>query len=186
MRFLLLPLALMLSVPVLAQQGGLGLYVGIGLADFGFEQDPGGLSLAVDPGVSGSLPGIRPSNGGAGPASTVVGPETGNIDGSAAALKLVAGWNITGNLGVEIGYSRTDDLVTGYSEEVGDLTVSANIATNTTLGAVRLMDICPSASAPRSRVLAISTPSRVPGRTLIWPLRRRGSPGVGESWRYAD
>ena len=138
-----MPLALMLSGPALAQQGGLGLYVGIGLADFGFDQDPGGLSLAVDPGVSGGLPGIRPSNGGAGPASTVVGPDTGNIDGSAAALKLVAGWNVTGNLGVEIGYSRTDELVTGYSEEVGDLTLSANIATNITLGTVRLMGYLP-------------------------------------------
>ena len=138
-----MPLALLLSVPALAQQGGLGLYVGIGLADFGFDQDPGGLSLAVDPGANGSLPGIRPSNGGAGPASTVVGPDTGSIDGSAAALKLVAGWNITGNLGVEIGYSRTDELVTGYAEDIGDLTLSANIATNMTLGTVRLMGYLP-------------------------------------------
>ena len=143
MRFLSIPLILMFSVPALAQQRGLGLYVGIGLADYGFDQDPGSLSLAVDPGVSGSLPGIRPPNGGLGSASTVVGPDTGSIDGSAAALKLVAGWNITGNLGVEIGYSRTDELVTGYSEVVGDLTLSANIATTITLGSVRLMGYLP-------------------------------------------
>lgn len=143
MRLLSIPLILMFSMPALAQQRGLGLYVDIGLADFGFDQDPGSLSLALDPSVNGSLPGIRPSNDGARLASTVVGPDTGNIDGSATALKLVAGWNITGNLGVEIGYSRTDELVTGYSEAVGDLTLSENIATTITLGSVRLMGYLP-------------------------------------------
>ena len=133
---------------------------------------------AVDSGVSGSLPGIRPSNGGTGPASTVVGPETGNIDGSAAASKLVAGWNVTGNLGVEIGYSRTDELGdrlfggSWRSHAVGEHRHEHDPGHREAHGI----------SAFRfrhrgSRALAISMLSRAPVRTLIWPLRASGVSG---------
>ena len=112
----------------MAQQGLLGLYVGFGAGNFQFDEEQRGLASSLAT-VSDRLP--------------VGGLRIPGIDDSAVTWKIFSGWQFTDYLGAEIGYRQTRDLESAYSTSVGDLTVSARIATDVEIGTARVMGFLP-------------------------------------------
>ena len=136
MRYAPVVLALLVSPHALAQQS-LGLYVGIGLGNFQFEEDS--RSLAANPAAG--RPRVDEITNRA--VTSVVGLRVPGVEDSALALKFYGGWNLTEFLGVEVSYSLTDKLATTYSTRVDELTVSTSIATEMEVGAARVMGYLP-------------------------------------------
>lgn len=134
MRVVFAFLFLLTSLDAVAQQRGLGLYAGIGLGQFQFEENQGPLSVEVDDGV---LDGV------VGGVTQTIGLQSARLDDSELAWKLFGGWNITGNLGVEVSYGRANELTSTYTEQVGDITVSANLSTDIDIGTARVMGYVP-------------------------------------------
>lgn len=127
-RFAFISLGILLSGPVMAQQGLLGLYVGFGAGNFQFDEEQRGL---------------RSSLAALGDALPVDGLRIPGIDDSAIAWKAFSGWQFTDNLGVEVSYGQTSNLETVYSSSVGDVTVSARIGTDVKMGTARAMGFLP-------------------------------------------
>ena len=125
---------LLVSLHAGAQQRGLGLYAGIGVGNFQFEEDHGPLSVTVDESLVDEI---------VGGATQRIGIRSARLDDSELALKIFGGWNISGNLGVEVSYGRASELTSTYTEQVGDLTVSANLATDLNIGSARVMGYLP-------------------------------------------
>ena len=125
---------LLLSLDAAAQQRGLGLYAGIGLGQFQLEENQGPLSVEVD---DGALDGV------VGGITQTIGLRATPLDDSELAWKLFGGWNINGNLGVEVSYGRANELTSTYTEQVGNATVSANLSTNIDIGTARVMGYLP-------------------------------------------
>ena len=134
MRVVFAFLFLLTSLDAAAQQRGLGLYAGIGLGQFQFEENQGPLSVEVDDGL---LDGV------VGGVTQTIGLRSARLDDSELAWKLFGGWNITGNLGVEVSYGRANELTSTYTEQVGDVTVSANLSTDIDIGSARVMGYLP-------------------------------------------
>ena len=134
MRVVFAFLFLLTSLDAAAQQRGLGLYAGIGLGQFQFEENQGPLSVEVDDGL---LDGV------VGGVTQTIGLRSARLDDSELAWKLFGGWNITGNLGVEVSYGRANELTSTYTEQVGDVTVSANLSTDIDIGTARVMGYLP-------------------------------------------
>ena len=134
MRFLLAFFLLLASLHAAAQQRGLGLYAGVGIGKFQFEEDHGPLSVEVD---------ARVLDGIVGNATQNISIRSARLDDSELSLKIFGGWNITGNLGVEVSYGRANELTSTYTEQVGDVTVSANLATDLDIGTARVMGYLP-------------------------------------------
>ena len=124
---------LLVNLPAAAQLRGLGLYAGIGVGNFQFEDDQGPISVEVDDRLVDEL---------VGGATQRIGIPS-RLDDSELAWKLFGGWNVTRNLGVEVSYGRTSELTSTYSEQVGDVTVSANLSTNIDIGSARVMGYLP-------------------------------------------
>lgn len=124
MRVVFAILLLLTSLDAASQQRGLGLYAGIGLGQFQFEEDQGPLSVDVDD-------------------TLTIGLRSARLDDSELAWKLFGGWNLTGNLGVEVSYGRANELTSTYMEQVGDVTVSANLSTEIDIGSARVMGYLP-------------------------------------------
>ncbi len=129
-----LVLLLTISLPAAAQQRGLGLYAGVGLGRFQFEEDQGPLSVDVEDRLLDQIGDIVPQD---------ISAIPGRVDASQSAFKVFGGWNVTDNLGVEVSYGRANDLTSTYTEQVGDLTVSANLSTNVDIGSARVMAYVP-------------------------------------------
>ena len=134
MRFLLAFFLLLASLHAAAQQRGLGLYAGVGIGKFQIEEDHGPLSVEVDDRVLGGIVGNATQN---------ISIRSARLDDSELSLKIFGGWNITGNLGVEVSYGRANELTSTYTEQVGDVTVSANLATDLDIGTARVMGYLP-------------------------------------------
>ena len=134
MRFLLAFFLLLASLHAAAQQRGLGLYAGVGIGKFQFEEDHGPLSVEVDDRVLDGIVGNATQN---------ISIRSARLDDSELSLKIFGGWNITGNLGVEVSYGRANELTSTYTEQVGDVTVSANLATDLDIGTARVMGYLP-------------------------------------------
>ena len=134
MRVVFAFLLLLTSLDAASQQRGLGLYAGIGLGQFQFEENQGPLSVDVDRGL---LDGV------VGGVTQTIGLRSARLDDSELAWKLFGGWNITGNLGVEVSYGRANELTSTYTEQVGDVTVSANLSTDIDIGSARVMGYLP-------------------------------------------
>ena len=128
MRCTSILLMLLLTTPAMAQQGLLGLYVGVGAGNFQFDEDQRGLAASLAS-VSESLPagGLRVSG----------------INDSALTWKLFSGWQFTDYIGVEVGYRQARNLETSFSAAVADLSVSARIATDVEIGTARVMGFLP-------------------------------------------
>ena len=124
MRVVFAILLLLTSLDAASQQRGLGLYAGIGLGQFQFEEDQGPLSVDVDD-------------------TLTIGLRSARLDDSELAWKLFGGWNLTGNLGVEVSYGRANELTSTYMKQVGDVTVSANLSTDIDIGSARVMGYLP-------------------------------------------
>ena len=124
-------LVLLVGADVAAQQRGLGLYAGVGVGNFQLEEDHGPLSVKVED---------RPLDQIIGSATPTI---SGRLDDSELSLKVYGGWNISRNLGVEVSYGRANELTSTYTEQVGDLTVSANLSTNIDIGSARVMGYLP-------------------------------------------
>ncbi len=122
---------LLLSTNAAAQQRGLGLYAGVSVGNFQLEEDHGPLSVEVE----------------ASPVDEIIGSTaptiSGRLDDSQLSLKVYGGWNISRNLGVEVSYGRANELTSTYTEQVGDVTVSANLSTNIDIGSARVMGYLP-------------------------------------------
>ena len=134
MRVVFAILLLLTSLDAASQQRGLGLYAGIGLGQFQFEENQGPLSVEVDDGL---LDGV------VGGVTQTIGLRSARLDDSELAWKLFGGWNLTGNLGVEVSYGRANELTSTYMEQVGDVTVSANLSTEIDIGSARVMGYLP-------------------------------------------
>lgn len=134
MRVVFAFLLLLTSLDAASQQRGLGLYAGIGLGQFQFEENQGPLSVDVDRGL---LDGV------VGGVTQTIGLQSARLDDSELAWKLFGGWNLTGNLGVEVSYGRANELTSTYTELVGDVTVSANLSTDIDIGSARVMGYLP-------------------------------------------
>ena len=134
MRVVPVLLILFVGLPAAAQQRGLGLYAGIGLGKFQFEEEHGPLSVEVDDRLVDEI---------VGNATQTIGIRSARLDDSELAWKLFGGWNISGNLGVEVSYGRANELTSTYSEQVGDVTVSANLSTNLDIGTARVIGYLP-------------------------------------------
>ena len=134
MRFLLAFFLLLASLHAAAQQRGLGLYAGVGIGKFQFEEDHGPLSVEVDDRVLDGIVGNATQN---------ISIRSARLDDSELSLKIFGGWNITGNLGVEVSYGRANELTSTYTEQVGDVTVSANLSTDLDIGTARVMGYLP-------------------------------------------
>ena len=78
-----------------------------------------------------------------GNATQTIGIRSARLDDSELSWKIFGGWNITGNLGVEVSYGRANELTSTYSEQVGDVTVSANLSTDLDIGTARVMGYLP-------------------------------------------
>ncbi|MYJ95723.1 MAG: outer membrane beta-barrel protein [Proteobacteria bacterium] len=124
---------LLLSLQAAAQLRGLGAYAGIGVGNFQFEEDQGPISVVVDDTLVDEI---------VGGATQRIGIPS-RLDDSELAWKLFGGWNVTRNLGIEVSYGRASDLTSTWSQQVGDVTVSANLATNIDIGTVRAMGYLP-------------------------------------------
>ena len=134
MRVALFLLVLLASFPAAAQQRGLGLYAGVGLGQFQFEEQLGPLSVDVDSRLGDQIVGA---------ATQTIGIDSARLDDSELSLKIFGGWNMTDNLGVEVSYGRANELTSTYSQQVGDVTVSANLSTNIDIGTARVMGYLP-------------------------------------------
>ena len=134
MRAVLAVFLLLVSLHAAAQQRGLGLYAGIGIGKFQFEENYGPLSVELDDSL---VDGI------VGNATQTIGLRSARLDDSELSWKLFGGWNITGNLGVEVSYGRANELTSTYTEQVGDVTVSTNLSTNIDIGTARVMGYLP-------------------------------------------
>lgn len=134
MRVALAFFLLLASFNTAAQQRGLGLYAGIGLGKFQFEEDHGPLSVELDDRLVNQI---------VGNATQTIGIRSARLDDSELSWKIFGGWNITGNLGVEVSYGRANELTSTYSEQVGDVTVSANLSTDLDIGTARVMGYLP-------------------------------------------
>lgn len=134
MRTAFLFFLLFASLHAAAQQRGLGLYAGISLGQFQFEEDHGPLSVEVDAGLAGDI---------VDNATQSIGIRAARLDDSELALKIFGGWNINDTLGVEVSYGRANKLASVYTEQVGDVTVSANLSTNIDIGSARVMGYLP-------------------------------------------
>ena len=133
-RVVLASFLLLSSLDAASQQRGLGLYAGIGLGQFQFEENHGPLSVEVKDGLlDGVVGGVTQS----------IGLRSARLDDSQLSLKIFGGWNIADNLGVEVSYGRASDLTSTYSEQVGDVTVSANLSTDIDIGTARVMGYIP-------------------------------------------
>ncbi len=125
---------LLVSLPAAAQQRGLlGLYAGIGVGRFQFEEDRGPVSVEVDDSLADGI---------IGGATRRIGIPS-RLDDSELAWKLFGGWNVTRNLGVEVSYGWASELTSTYSGQVGDMTVSANLSTDINIGTARAMGYLP-------------------------------------------
>ena len=124
---------LLVSLQAAAQQRGLGVYAGIGVGNFQFEEDQGPISVVVDDTLVDEI---------VGGATQRIGVPS-RLDDSELAWKLFGGWNVTRNLGIELGYARASELTSAYSEQVGDVTVSANLSTNIDIATARVMGYLP-------------------------------------------
>lgn len=124
---------LLVSLQAGAQQRGLGVYAGIGLGNFQFEEDQGLISVEV---------GDRLGDAIVSSATQRIGIPS-RLDDSELALKIFGGWNVNRNLGVEVSYARASELTSTYSQQVGDVTVSANLSTNIDIGTARVMGYLP-------------------------------------------
>ena len=124
---------LLASLQAAAQQRGLGVYAGIGVGNFQFEEDQGPISVVVDDTLVDEI---------VGGATQRIGIPS-RLDDSELAWKLFGGWNVTRNLGIELSYARASELTSTYSEQVGDVTVSANLSTNIDIGTARVMGYLP-------------------------------------------
>jgi len=124
---------LLVSLQAAAQQRGLGLYAGVGLGNFQFEEDQGPISVEVDDRLGDAIV--------SGAAQRIGIPS--RLDDSELALKIFGGWNVTRNLGIEVSYARASELTSTWSEQVGDVTVSANLSTNIDIGTARVMGYLP-------------------------------------------
>ena len=124
---------LLVSLQAAAQQRGLGVYAGIGVGNFQFEDDQGPISVEVDESLVDEI---------VGGATQRIGIPS-RLDDSELAWKLFGGWNVTRNLGIELGYARASELTSTYSEQVGDVTVSANLSTNIDIATARVMGYLP-------------------------------------------
>lgn len=134
MRFILALLVLLASTGAAAQQPGLGLYLGLGVGNFRFEEDQGPLSVAVDRSLADRV---------AGELAGSVGTTAARLDDSELAWKLFGGWDLSRHLGVEISYGRTNELTSVYTEQVGDVTVSANLSATLDIQTARVMGYLP-------------------------------------------
>ena len=124
---------LLISLHASAQQRGLGVYAGVGVGNFQFEDDQGPISVEVDDSLVDEI---------------VVGATQrigipSRLDDSELAWKIFGGWNVTRNLGIEVSYGRASELTSTYSEQVGDVTVSANLSTNIDIATARVMGYLP-------------------------------------------
>ena len=135
MRAAFLFLLLFASLHAAAQQRGLGVYGGVALGQFQFEEELGPLSVDVDAGLVDQI---------VGDATQSIGLGSARLDDSELAWKIFGGWNITRNLGIELSYGRANELTSTYTEQVGDVTVSANLSTNIDIGTARVMGYLPS------------------------------------------
>ena len=133
MRVAFLLCMLLASLPAAAQQRGLGLYAGVGVGQFQFEEDHGPLSVRLEDRVVDNLVGNVTQTVGISP----------RLDDSQLAWKIFGGWNVSRNLGVEVSYGRANELTSTYTEQVGDITVSANLSTNIDIGSARVMAYLP-------------------------------------------
>ena len=122
---------ILMSLTATAQQRGLGLYAGVGVGNFQLTEDHGPLSVVVEDRLVHEI---------VGSATQTI---SGRLDDSELSLKVYGGWNITGNLGVEVSYGRANELTSTYTEQVGDVTVSANLSTNIDIGTARVMGYLP-------------------------------------------
>jgi len=124
---------LFVSLQAAAQQRGLGVYAGIGIGNFQFEEDQGPISVVVDDTLVDEI---------VGGATQRIGIPS-RLDDSELALKIFGGWNVNRNLGIEVSYARASELTSRWSEQIGDVTVSANLSTNIDIGTVRAMGYLP-------------------------------------------
>ena len=124
---------LLVSLQAVAQQRGLGVYAGISIGNFQFEEDQGPISVVVDDTLADEI---------VGGATQRIGIPS-RLDDSELAWKLFGGWNVTPNLGIEVSYGRASDLTSTWSQQVGDVTVSANLSTNIDIGTARVMGYLP-------------------------------------------
>ena len=122
---------LLASLDAAAQLRGLGLYAGVGVGNFQLTEDHGPLSVVVEDRLVDEI---------VGSATQTI---SGRLDDSDLSLKIYGGWNITDNLGVEVSYGRANELTSTYTEQVGDVTVSANLSTNIDIGSARVMGYLP-------------------------------------------
>ena len=134
MRFLLALFLLLASLHAAAQQRGLGLYAGVGIGKFQFEEDHGPLSVVLDD---------RRVDEIVGNVTQTIGIGSVRLDDSELSWKLFGGWVFTDNLGVEVSYGRANELTSTYTERFGDVTVSANLSTNIDIGTARVMGYLP-------------------------------------------
>ena len=134
MRAVLAFFLLLASVHAAAQQRGLGLYAGVGIGKFQFEEDHGPLSVVLDD---------RRVDEIVGNVTQTIGIRSVRLEDSELSLKIFGGWNIMGNLGVEVSYGRANELTSTYTEQVGDVTLSANLSTNIDIGTARVMGYLP-------------------------------------------
>ena len=125
---------LLVSLHAGAQQRGLGLYAGIGVGKFQFEEDHGPLSVVLDD---------RRVDEIVGDVTQTIGIRSVRLEDSELSWKIFGGWNITGNLGVEVSYGRANELTSTFTEQFGDVTVSANLSTNIDIGTARVMGYLP-------------------------------------------
>lgn len=122
---------LLISIHAAAQQRGVGLYAGVSVGNFQLEEDHGHLSVMVeDRAVDEIIGSVTPTI-------------SGRLDDSQLSLKVYGGWNMSRNLGVEVSYGRANELTSTYTEQVGDVTVSANLSTNIDIGSARVMGYLP-------------------------------------------
>ncbi|MYF70859.1 MAG: outer membrane beta-barrel protein [Proteobacteria bacterium] len=154
---------LLLSLQAAAQLRGLGAYAGIGVGNFQFDEDQGPISVVVDDTLVDEI---------VGGATQRIGIPS-RLDDSELAWKLFGGWNVTRNLGIEVSYGRASDLTSTWSQQVGDVTVSANLATNIDIGTVRAMGYLPFRLGAFSGGSATSMRRPVRPRTsgCLWPVR---------------
>ena len=125
---------LLASTQAAAQQRGLGLYAGVGVGRFQFEEEQGPLSVVLDE---------RRVDEIVGEVTQTIGIRSVRLDDSELSWKLFGGWAFTENLGVEVGYGRANELASAYTEQVGDVTVSASLSTDIDIATARVMGYLP-------------------------------------------
>jgi len=125
---------LLASTQAAAQQRGLGLYAGVGIGQFQFEEEQGPLSVVLDERLVDEI---------VGNVTQTIGIRSVPLDDSELSWKLFGGWAFTDNLGVEVGYGRANELTGTYTEQVGDVTVSASLSTDLDIATARVMGYVP-------------------------------------------